>query len=236
MWSGPRNISTAMMRSWENRRDTAVVDEPFYAFYLQRTGIDHPGAAEIVRQGETDWRRVVDSLLAPLPRGRSIQFQKQMTLHLLPEVDRGWLDAVLNCFLIRDPRDVILSYVRKRPDPTLADLGFLQQRELYRWVRQHTSQDPPVIDSRDVQDRPRELLVALCERLGLPFDEGMLSWPKGRRATDGLWARFWYDAVERSTGFEASRASEEPLPTRYASLASACRPAYEELADVRIRP
>lgn len=236
MWSGPRNISSAMMRAWENRRDTVVVDEPFYAFYLTRTRIDHPGAEEIVRRGETDWRRVVDSLLGPLPRGRSICFQKQMTLHLLPEIDRGWLDAVVNCFLIRDPKDVILSYVRKRPEPTLEDLGFIQQLELYRWLRAHTSQDPPVLDARDVQDHPREVLGALCARIGVAFDERMLTWPAGPRSSDGIWARWWYDAVERSTGWQPYRPKTEPLPERYEALWRSGMEAYEQLAAVRIRP
>ena len=131
MWSGPRNISTAMMRSWGNRDDTAVIDEPFYAFYLQATGIRHPGAREVIATGETDWRKVVAHLTGPVPGGKRIFFQKQMTHHLLSQVDREWLGAVTNCFLIRDPREVIASYLKKREDPAVEDLGFVQQAKIF---------------------------------------------------------------------------------------------------------
>src|SRR5438046_7275066 len=131
MWSGPRNISTAMMRAWGNRRDTFVVDEPFYAYYLKASGKKHPGADEVIATGETDWRKVVAHLTGPIPNGKQIFFQKQMAHHLLPEIDRAWLGAVTNCFLIRDPRKVIASYVRKREDPGLEDLGFVQQAEIF---------------------------------------------------------------------------------------------------------
>ena len=123
MWSGPRNISTAMMRAWGNRGDTIVIDEPFYAYYLKVTGIEHPGAVEVLSIGETDWDKVVADLSGPIASGKRIFFQKQMTHHLLPEIDRGWLAAVTNCFLIRDPREVIHSYIKKRENPALEDLG-----------------------------------------------------------------------------------------------------------------
>jgi hypothetical protein len=236
MWSGPRNISTAMMRSWENRHDAVVVDEPFYAYYLERTGIDHPGAQEIIEQGETRWPAVVASLLAPLPTGSSVFFQKQMTLHLLDEVDRGWLGEVTNCFLIREPADVITSYVQKRPHVELDDLGFVQQTELYRWVRSNTGQDPPVLDSRDVQNHPAAVLAALCERIGVAFDEAMLSWPPGRRPSDGIWAPHWYGAVERSTGFAPWRAKSDVVPPRLEAVHQQCREAYQELWELRLRP
>src|SRR5882724_9494034 len=139
MWSGPRNISTAMMRSWGNRADTAVIDEPFYAYYLRATGKKHPGADEVMAGGETDWRNVVDQVTGSVPNGKKIFFQKQMTHHLLPEVDRQWLSAVTNCFLIRDPAEVITSYIKKNDvDVALEDLGFAQQAEIFDWVSQNT--------------------------------------------------------------------------------------------------
>ena len=236
MWSGPRNISTAMMRSWENRGDTIVVDEPLYAYYLQTTGIDHPSAREIIAAGETDWRTVVRSLCGPLAETGSVFFQKQMTLHLLPEVDRSFLASMKNCFLIRDPRDVIASYHARRPNPELADLGFLQQAELYRWVRDNTDQEPPVLDARDVANHPREVLTQLCERLDLGFDESMLRWPAGRRDSDGIWARHWYGAVEQSTGWSPYRASSEPLPARLESMYEKGLEVYIELFERRIQP
>src|ERR1700737_4636141 len=135
MWSGPRNISTAMMRSWGNRADTAVVDEPFYAFYLERTGKKHPGAHEVIANGETDWRKAVERLTRPIPDGKRILYQKQMTHHLLPEIDRAWIVDLTNCFLIRDPREVILSYIKKNPEPTREDLGYVQQQKIFDFVR-----------------------------------------------------------------------------------------------------
>ena len=236
MWSGPRNISTAMMRSWGNRADTLVIDEPFYAYYLKTTGLDHPAAAQIVEAGEIRWQKVVSSLLAPLPAGKGVLFQKQMTLHLLREVDREWLLEMKNCFLIRHPRDVIASYLAKRPRPDIADLGFVQQTELYRWLSERSGSPPPVLDARDVQNHPRSVLSQLCERLGLTFDESMLRWEPGRRQTDGLWAPHWYASVDRSTGFSPYREKSEALPEEFADVYCACLKAYEELHALRITP
>src|ERR671919_861098 len=186
MWSGPRNISTAMMRAWGNRADTVVIDEPFYAYYLKATGKKHPGAEEVIAAGGTDWRNVVARLTGPVPNGKRIFFQKQMTHHLLPEIDREWLGAVTNCFLIRDPREVINSYVKKREDPALEDLGFVQQAEIFDFVRTHTNVVPPVVDAKDVLQNPERTLRLLCEAIGVDFSESMLSWPPGFRETDGI--------------------------------------------------
>src|SRR5438128_2023534 len=137
MWSGPRNISTAMMRAWGNRADTVVVDEPLYAYYLKATRKKHPDAAEVIATGESDWRKIVARLTKErIPGGKNVFFQKQMSHHLLPQVDREWIVDLANCFLIRDPREVILSYIKKNPDPALDDLGFLQQREIFEFVRE----------------------------------------------------------------------------------------------------
>src|SRR6266404_1817083 len=158
MWSGPRNISTAMMRSWGNRPDTFVCDEPFYACYLQTTGREHPGAAEVIAHGETDWRKVVARLTGPVPDAKRLFYQKQMTHHLLPEIDRSWLGAVTNCFLIRDPGEVIVSYIKKNNDPTLEDIGFIQQAGIFEWVRERTGQIPAVVDAHDVLENPGRIL------------------------------------------------------------------------------
>ena len=186
MWSGPRNISTAMMRAWENRADTVVVDEPLYVFYLARTGKKHPGAEEVIANGEIDWRKAVADLTTAVPpsqdKGRSrigIFYQKQMTHHLLPEVDREWIGSLTNCFLIRDPAEVILSYIKKNDDPELEDLGFVQQTEIFDWVRERLGVAPPVIDARDVLQDPERTLRLLCRALGVEFDPAMLSWPPG---------------------------------------------------------
>jgi len=234
MWSGPRNISTAMMRAWGNRTDTFVVDEPFYAFYLNATGKKHPGANEVVAAGETDWRRVVAQLTGPIQNGKPIFFQKQMTHHLLPEVDREWLVAMTNCFLIRNPRDVILSYVKKQGEPALENLGFVQQAEIFDWVRLRTGATPPVIDARDVLENPKRILGRLCEAIGIEFSESMLSWPSGLRETDGIWAKHWYDEVARSTSFQPYRPKDEPVPQRLCEIHERCRVCYERLYESRL--
>src|SRR6476660_4247511 len=162
MWSGPRNISTAMMRSWGNRPDTFVCDEPFYAYYLRETGLPHPGADEVIATGETDWRKVVQHLTGEIPEGKQVFYQKQMTHHLLPEIDRSWVATVTNCFLIRDPREVIASYLKKNNDPTVEDVGYLQEIEIFDYVRWQTGAAPPVVDTRDLLENPPRILKLLC--------------------------------------------------------------------------
>jgi hypothetical protein len=229
MWSGPRTVSTALMRAWENRADAVVVDEPLYGYYLDRTGTPHPGRDEVIASMPTDWREVLAGLTrGPLPAGKTVYYQKHMTHHLLPEVDRGALAGLSHAFLIREPRQLLASYARVRSEPALADLGLAQQAEIFR------SFGGPVIDSGDILRRPRVALEALCDALGVGFDPAMLSWPPGPRATDGVWARYWYGGVQGSTGFGAYRESGAELPPRLAGLAVACQPFYEELAAYRL--
>jgi hypothetical protein len=234
MWSGPRNISTAMMRSWGNRPDTLVVDEPFYAFYLKATGKEHPGANEVIATGETDWRTVVERLTGPIPDGKRIFYQKQMTHHLLSEVGREWLGAMMNCFLIRDPREVIVSYIKKQGDPALEDLGFVQQAEIFDWVCTRTDATPPVIDARDVLENPKRTLGLLCDAAGVEFSEAMLSWPPGLRDTDGIWAKHWYGEVAGSTSFQPYRRKDEPVPERLRKIHDRCRACYDWLYEHRL--
>jgi hypothetical protein len=234
MWSGPRNISTAMMRAWGNRADTAVVDEPFYAYYLRATGKRHPGADEVVASGETDWRKVVEQLTGPIPSGKKIFFQKQMTHHQLPEVDRHWLGALTNCFLIRDPAEVITSYLKKNDDPALEDLGFVQQAEIFDWVYQKTATVPPVIEAKDVLQNPERILLLVCQAVGIEFDAAMLSWPPGLRDTDGVWAKHWYREVERSTSFQPYQSKSEPVPERLREIHDRCHECYERLYEYRL--
>lgn len=234
MWSGPRNISTAMMRSWANRADTVVVDEPFYAFYLKQTGKDHPGADEIIAKGEIDWRKVVERLTGPIPNGKRIFFQKQMTHHQLPEVDRRWLGAVTNCFLIRNPAEVITSYIKKNDDPTLEDLGFVQQVEIFDWVRRHTNQRAPIIDAREVLLDPERILSLLCQTVGVDFDGAMLSWAPGLRETDGVWAKHWYGEVARSTSFQPYQPKNESVPERLRKIHDRCLECYDLLYAERL--
>ncbi|SRR6266404_3513948 len=236
MWSGPRNISTAMMRAWGNRADTVVVDEPFYAFYLERTGKKHPGAGEIIAQGETDWRKVVEQCGRGLgaPTGKKILYQKQMTHHLLPEIDRQWIVDLTNCFLIRDPREVILSYIKKNPEPMLEDLGFVQQQKIFNFVREQSDAVPVVVDARDVLQNPEHILQLLCEAIGVEFDKAMLSWPPGLRETDGVWAKYWYDDVARSISFQPYKSREGIVPDRLREIYEQCRECYKRLYPHRL--
>lgn len=234
MWSGPRNISTAMMRAWGNRVDTIVVDEPLYSYYLKATRKEHPVAEEVIATGETDWRKVTAGLTREVPGGRRIHYQKQMTHHLLPEVGRDWLAELTNCFLIRDPAEVIVSYIKKNDDPVLEDLGFVQQAEIFDWVRARSGAVPPVIDAHDVLLSPKRMLRLLCEAVGVEFDLAMLSWPPGLRETDGVWAKHWYGEVAQSTGFAPYRAQCAEVPERWREVEARCRDCYRLLYSHRL--
>jgi len=234
MWSGPRNISTAMMRAWENRPDTVVVDEPLYGYYLSRTGLDHPGAAEVIAHQDPDWRRVTAGLTGPIPDGRAVYYQKHMTHHLLPEVDLAWVDGLQNCFLIRSPESVLASYVKKREQVNAEDLGFRRQAEIFDHVCQGTGRVPPVLEAGEFLKRPGPMLELLCRHLGLDYSERMLNWPPGPRATDGIWAKHWYAAVEASTGFAPYVDRDLDLPPALRSIAETCQPYYERLYPHRL--
>jgi hypothetical protein len=233
MWSGPRNISTAMMRAWGNRWDTTVIDEPFYAFYLKASNKKHPGANEIITAGETDWRKVIAHLTGPIPSGKRVFFQKQMAHHLLPEVDRQWLFNVTNCFLIRDPAEVIASYVQKREDPELEDLGFVQQCEIFDLVRK--SKEPAIVDAKDVRENPERTLRLLCASVDVEFDPAMLSWSPGLRDTDGIWAKHWYNEVARSTSFQPYQPRCAEIPPHLGETYERCRAFYGRLHQYRLR-
>jgi hypothetical protein len=237
MWSGPRNISTALMRSFEARGDTQVVDEPFYAVYLAQTGLNHPLREEVLASQSHDWHEVVAGLLGPVRAGIQICYQKHMTHHMLHGIGRDWLHACCNAFLIRDPVAVLASYVQKRSDVALDDLGYVQQHEIFQRVCDSLGYTPAVIDSQDVLADPCAALSQLCAALGIAYTDAMLRWPAGRRASDGVWAPAWYDAVERSTGFSAP--VEPPLraalPRDLQRIADAARPYYDALAQHRLQ-
>lgn len=234
MWSGPRNISTALLRAFGNRPDAVVVDEPLYAHYLDATGLAHPGAAEVISHHEADWRAVVRELSGPLPAGRTLFYQKHMAHHLLAEIERDWLDGLTHAFLIREPRAMLLSLDKVTPNPRLEDTGLPQQVEIFRREVERTGRTPPVLDARDVLEDPRARLGELCDAVGLPFLEEMLAWPAGKRQTDGIWSKHWYAAVERTTGFAPYTERDEALPAALEPLADVCQPYYEELAAHRL--
>jgi hypothetical protein len=234
MWSGPRNISTAMMRAWENRGDCVVIDEPLYAHYLEQTGLDHPGREAVIAAGETDWRKVAARLVGTVPEGKAIWYQKHMTHHLLPHMGREWLGALTHAFLIRDPREVLLSYIRSRPHVTAEDIGVLQQLEIFEHVQGLQGSTPPVIEAGEFLKAPEAQLRALCERLGIAFTPRMLSWPPGPRPSDGVWAPHWYAAVLRSTGFEPHRERDRRVPPEFRAIIDEVMPAYETLFAQRL--
>ena len=235
MWSGPRNISTAMMRSWGNRPDTFVCDEPLYAHYLLKTGARHPGADEVIAHHDTDLRKVIQWLTGPVPDKRTIFYQKHMTHHLLPEIDRTWLESLSHAFLIRDPHEMLISLIKHLPNPTIRDTGLPQQVEIFELVRTRSARTPPVVDARDVLENPRRMLSLLCEALDVPFVESMLMWPAGPRETDGIWAKHWYHSVEQSTTFEPYRPRNDRLPESLRPLLVECQEWYKELHTNRLR-
>ncbi len=231
MWSGPRNISTALMRSFENRRDTTVVDEPLYAHYLKQTGLDHPGAQEVIDHQEPDWQKVVATLTGPVPDQQPIYYQKHMTHHLLPNIETGWMQnpEFTHVFLIRDPIEMITSLIKVLPRVNLEDTGVPQQAKIFNLISSFTQESPLVIDSKDVLENPRVLLTKLCAAINIPFTEKMLSWPPGPRATDGVWAPHWYANVNQSTEFAKYQPKNEPVPDELQAIAEECVQLYQDM-------
>jgi hypothetical protein len=224
-----------MMRSWGNRPDTFVCDEPLYAHYLLNTRVPHPGVEEVIRSQENDWRKVVAWLTEFEPPGKTVFYQKHMTHHLLPQIDRAWLDRVTNAFLIREPREVVTSFVKVAGEPRLRDTGLPQQLEIFDWVRTRTQKTPPVVDSRDVLDNPAHTMRLLCASLDLEFTEAMLSWPPGPRETDGIWAKYWYDSLLKTTSFQPYKPKDEPVPPRLAGLLKEAEEIYNKLYEHRLQ-
>jgi hypothetical protein len=222
------------MRSWGNREDTIVIDEPFYGHYLRVTGAAHPGREEVIEHHECDWRKVAAQLHAPLPPGTRVFYQKHMSHHLLPNMGREWLDGLTHVFLIRDPREMLLSLDQRLDELVLPDTGLPQQVEIFEATRQRTGELPPVVDSRDLLKNPEGLWRTLCKRVGVPFSPRMLAWPAGPRDTDGIWAKLGYDLVESSTCLAPYRAKTGELPPHLASLERECRPYYERLYAHRL--
>lgn len=232
MWSGPRNISTAMMRSFENRADCTVVDEPFYAAYLAETGLDHPMRDEVLADQPTDWRAVAEGLAAA---GGDLVYEKHMAHHMLPSFGLDWVRDCRNAFLIRDPAEVLASYVAKRGEVTLDDIGVVQQRAIFEREADRLGKAPPVVRGADVTADPRGTLSRLCDALEIDFSEAMLNWPAGARDSDGVWAPAWYDSVWKSTGFSTpERTAYPPLPDDLRRIADAARPHYEAMLAHRL--
>lgn len=233
LWSGPRNLSTAMMRSFASRSDSICVDEPFYAPYLALTGLDHPMRAEILAAHEPDPDTVIDDL-AYAPAAKAIYYQKQMTHHMVDGIARNWMAAVHNAFLIRHPARVMASYARKMETASLEAIGFPQQLELFRYVTEELGQPAIIIDSDDILRDPAAMLAKLCAALHIDYQPAMLGWNKGIQPEDGIWASHWYDAIIGTTGFGSAPGKLPELNGEYAAIADAAMESYEHLWERRL--
>lgn len=230
MWSGPRNLSTAMMRAFSSRPDCAVSDEPFYAAYLAATGIIHPMNEAVLASQPQDPQRVAADMLGPVPGGKPVWYQKHMAHHMIEGFPRDWMDGVTNVFLLRRPERVLASYAQKREDVTLRDIGFAEQADLFDRVADRLGHAPPVIEAEDVRRDPRGALTALCTAIGLNFTDAMLGWPKGQHPDDGVWAPHWYGAIFNTTGFAPPEETAPALPGHLQAIAEEARPFYERMA------
>jgi len=234
MWSGPRNLSTAMMRSFGSRPDTFVSDEPFYGCFLKATGADHPMRDEVIASMDCDWRSVMDTLSGDPPDGSPIWYQKHMWHHMVGPIGYGDFAGFTQAFLIREPERMIASYLRKREAAHIEDFGLARQAEFFKREADRLGHAPPVVDASDVLADPERVLSKLCPALGIDWDSAMLRWAPGRRETDGVWAAHWYNAVEKSTGFGPPERGPIELPDDARRLADRCRPYYDRLAVHRI--
>ena len=233
MWSGPRNLSTAMMYSFAARSDCAVWDEPFYAAYLQTTGLQHPMRQEIISDGDCDPDRVAERCLGLVPNSKPVFFQKHMVHHMIPTFDRSWISNMANVFLIRHPARVIASYNAKRENPAIEDIGFQQQAELFDHLCQITGTAPLVVDSTDIRANPEAALKGMCKQIGLPFEKAMLTWLAGGHHDDGVWAPHWYGTVWDSTGFAVAEADLPEIPVSLLPVLHQALPCYEKMAKFK---
>jgi hypothetical protein len=232
MWSGPRNISTALMYSFRQRSDTEVFDEPLYGHYLKISSADHPGKDEVMAAMDTNGERVVREVLLKNSH-KPIRFYKNMAHHLLG-LDRAFLSQLTNILLTRDPRDMLPSLAQQLPNPVLRDTGLKEQVEILEVILK-SGQTPIVIDSRELLLNPKAVLQETCERLGLPFEAAMLSWPAGKKSEDGVWAKHWYHNVHRSTTFGSYEVKPEPFPNHLEALLEECLPFYEKLYSYAVK-
>ena len=228
MWSGPRNLSTAMMYAFGNRADFAAWDEPFYAPYLKATGIDHPMKNAVMAAHETDALKVGAQCAGPVPDGRDHWYMKHMPFHMEPDFPLDWAESCVNVHLIRHPARVVASYLAKRENPTLKDIGYEEQTRLFDRL------PGPVVDSAAIRRDPEGMLRRLCAEIGLEFDPAMLNWPAGPKPFDGVWAEHWYGAVHRSTGFAGEEGPMPDLSGKAAALAKAALPHYEQLSALAL--
>ena len=232
MWSGPRNLSTALMRSFANREDIIeVIDEPFYASYLKESNKKHPMYKEVLESQESNWKMVVKNCLRE--DGMGICYQKHMVQHILPNFEKKWILKCINCFLIREPKEVISSFLKKWPEADFEDLGFLDQINLFHYIKNESGMTPVVIDAADLRDSPETYLPRLCSKLNISWDPKMLQWDAGLKPYDGIWASHWYPSVNSSTGFKKNIQQKEFSDT-VLNFAAMAEDSYHELLTYKI--
>ncbi len=234
MWSGPRNLSTAMMRSFAQRSDCKVWDEPFYAAYLVKTGMDHPMRDEVIADGLQDPKDVITACLTPPEPPKTLYYQKHMTQHMIPGVSTDWMKQVINAFLIRSPERVLASYAKKRGEVTAEDLGYRRQREMFDELCDQSGSAPLVIDSTDIRRQPEAMLKKICDGIGFPFDPAMLSWEPGESPDDGIWGKHWYDSIWKSTGFAPPEKEPAELPDELKHILDEVRDDFEAVEKFKI--
>ena len=236
MWSGPRNLSTAMMRAFESRKDTEVIDEPFYAHYLSVTELNHPGRDLILDAQSTDWNEVATKCRSKTFQEKQVWYQKHMAQHNLEGFDISWVRDVQNCLLIRNPKDVIASYGKKFPIMDERLLGYVQQAEIIDFLERENNITPPIIDADDILKNPEPMLRKLCKTLDIEYYPSMLSWRKGPRDSDGVWAPYWYEGVYDSTGFKPYVERKTILDDSLNEIYDNCKEYYDGFYEKRIRP
>ena len=234
MWSGPRNLSTALMRSFENRTDTAVIDEPFYAHFLKQTNLNHPGRNEIISTLDSNWDNIVLKITGPIPQNKSIWYQKHMAQHNLEGCDINWIKSFHNCILIRDPKYVIPSYNKEYSLSDEKLLGYSQQLDLIRILEDEEGITPPIFDATDILEKPEQALKKICISVGIRFSQKMLKWPKGKRKSDGIWAKYWYRNVENSSGFQPFQKKNIIIDKKLIPLYDKCLADYNSMYEKRI--
>ena len=235
MWSGPRNLSTVMMRSFENRKDTVVFDEPFYAHYLSVTELNHPGRDQILDFQSTNWDEVVEKCRNTIFQKESLFYQKHMAQHILQGFDISWIKDVQNCILIRDPKYVIASYRKKLPIGDERHLGYEQQADIIEFLEKENGTTPPIINADDILKNPDSMMKKLCKALDITFYPSMIKWPAGTRSSDGVWGVYWYEGVYDSTGFKPYTKKEVNIGQKLVNVYENCKKHYDTFYSKRIK-
>ena len=233
LWSGPRNVSTALMYSFAQNSGVRVIDEPLYGHYLRVSGAIHPGREDILASMNCDGDSVMREILELQSNMQNRRlFVKHMAHHLVG-LDLDFLHHTRNIFLIRDPVEMLPSLINQLPEANLRDTGLKRQWELFEALRE-SGRTPSILDSRELLLKPRHVLQQLCDRMELPLGDEMLSWEAGARPEDGVWAPHWYHAVHESTGF-APYVQKTEFPNHLQSLLDECKPWYDRLLEHAIQ-